>query len=90
MPMMHLEVGGRTYPIAVGEMAIGADPESAVPLAGPGIAGRHAVMQGLADGGAAVRAMPGAEVTLNGVRLGGDPTPVLPATSSRSDRRTCW
>lgn len=77
MPMMHLEVGGRTYPIAAGEMAIGADPESAVALTGPGIAGRHAVIQGLADGGAAVRAMPGAEVTLNGVRLGGDPTPVL-------------
>ncbi len=77
MPMMHLEVGGRTYPIAVGDMAIGADPESAVALAGPGIAGRHAVIQGLADGGAAVRAMPGAEVTLNGVRLGSDPTPVL-------------
>jgi pSer/pThr/pTyr-binding forkhead associated (FHA) protein len=77
MPMMHLEVGGRTYPIAVGELAIGADPDSAVALAGPGVAARAAVIQGLADGGAAVRAIPGSEVTLNGVRLGGDPTPVL-------------
>ena len=75
--MMHLEVGGRTYPIAVGEMVVGADPEAAVALSGPGIAGRQAVIQGTEDGGAAVRAMPGAEVTLNGVRLGGDPTPIL-------------
>ena len=75
--MMHLEVGGRTYPIAVGEMVVGADPEAAVALVGPGIAGRQAVIQGMDDGGAAVRAMPGAEVTLNGVRLGSDPTPIL-------------
>lgn len=75
--MMHLEVGGRTYPIAVGEMVVGADSEATVALVGPGIAGRQAVIRGMEDGGAAVRAMPGAEVTLNGVRLGGDPTPIL-------------
>lgn len=77
MPMMHLEVGGRTFPIAVGEMVIGADPEATVSLTGPGIAARHAIIQGWADGGAAVRALPGAEVTVNGVRLGSDPTPIL-------------
>jgi pSer/pThr/pTyr-binding forkhead associated (FHA) protein len=75
--MMHLEVGGRTYPIAVGEMVVGADPGAAVVLADPGMAGRQAVIQGMEDGGAAVRAMPGADVTLNGVRLGSDPTPIL-------------
>jgi len=75
--MMHLEVGGRTYPIAVGELVIGADPEAAVSLPGPGVTDHHAVIQGTADGGAAVRILPGAEATLNGVRLGAEPTPIL-------------
>ena len=75
--MMHLEVGGRTYPIAVGEMVIGAGPDATVALAGPGVEPRHALVQGWADGGAAIRATPGAETLLNGVRLGGDPTPIL-------------
>jgi FOG: FHA domain len=75
--MMQLEVGGRTYPIAVGEMVIGAGPDATVALEGPGVEARHALVQGWADGGAAVRAAPGAETLLNGVRLGGDPTPIL-------------
>lgn len=75
--MMHLEVGGRTYPIAVGEMVIGAGPDATVAVEGPGVEPRHALVQGWADGGAAVRAAPGAETLLNGVRLGGDPTPIL-------------
>ena len=74
--MMHLEVGGRTYPIAVGEMVIGAAPDASVVLPGGGEA-RQAIVQGWADGGAAVRALPGAEVSVNGVRLGNDPTPIL-------------
>src|SRR5512133_602079 len=76
MPMMHLEVGGRTYPIAVGEMVIGAAPDASVVLPGGGEA-RQAIVQGWADGGAAVRAVPGAEVSVNGVRLGNDPPPIL-------------
>ncbi|MEO8227183.1 MAG: FHA domain-containing protein [Gemmatimonadota bacterium] len=75
--MMHLEVGGRTYPIPVGELVIGSAPEADVALPNADIAPRHAVVQGWADGAAAVRALPGADVRVNGVRLGGDPTPVL-------------
>ncbi len=75
--MMHLEAGGRTYPIAVGELVIGSGAGASVLLPGDGVAERHALVQGSADGGAAVRACPGAEVLVNGVRLGGDPTPLL-------------
>lgn len=75
--MMQLEVGGKSYPIGVGEMVLGAGPDAAVPLHGPAVSPRHAVVQGWADGGAAVRACPGAEVMVNGVRLGSDPTPIL-------------
>ena len=75
--MMHLEVGGRTYPIAVGEMVIGAGPDATVAVGGPGVEPVHAIVQGWADGGAAVRTAPGVEVLLNGVRLGADPTPIL-------------
>jgi pSer/pThr/pTyr-binding forkhead associated (FHA) protein len=75
--MMQLEVGGKSYPIGVGEMVLGAGPEATVPVHGTAVSPRHAIVQGWADGGAAVRACPGAEVMVNGVRLGSDPTPIL-------------
>jgi pSer/pThr/pTyr-binding forkhead associated (FHA) protein len=47
-------------------------------LEGEGVEPRHAVLHGTTQGGAAIRsATPEAELRINGVRLGTDPTPVL-------------
>jgi pSer/pThr/pTyr-binding forkhead associated (FHA) protein len=76
--MMQLEVGGLRYPIAAGEMLVGSGPDCTVLLAGEGVLPRHAILQGLENGSAAVRrASQGAEILVNGVRQGDDPTPVL-------------
>jgi pSer/pThr/pTyr-binding forkhead associated (FHA) protein len=76
--MMQLEVGGLRYPIAAGETVVGSDADCALPLSGEGVQPRHAVVQGLPDGSAAIRrGSPGAEILVNGVRQGDDPTPVL-------------
>ncbi|MDQ3427987.1 MAG: FHA domain-containing protein [Gemmatimonadota bacterium] len=76
--MIHLEVGGKRYPVAAGETVIGSAPGSAIILEGEGIRPRHAVVQGTAAGAAAIRsADPEGDLLINGVRLGTDPTPVL-------------
>ncbi|HET7599872.1 MAG TPA: FHA domain-containing protein [Gemmatimonadales bacterium] len=75
---MQLEVGGQRYPIAAGEMVVGSDAGCDLPLRGEGVLPRHAIVQGLADGSAAIRrAARGADLTVNGIRQGDDPTPVL-------------
>jgi pSer/pThr/pTyr-binding forkhead associated (FHA) protein len=76
--MIHLEIDGERYPIAAGETVIGSASDSTVVLEGEGIRPRHAVVQGMSAGGAAIRAAGSeAEVRVNGVRLGSDPTPLL-------------
>jgi pSer/pThr/pTyr-binding forkhead associated (FHA) protein len=76
--MIHLEIGGERYPIAAGETVIGSALDSAVVLQGEGVRPRHAVVQGMQAGAAAIRAADrDAEVRVNGVRLGSDPTPLL-------------
>jgi len=76
--MIHLEIDGERYPIAAGETVIGSASDSTVVLEGEGIRPRHAVVQGMAAGAAAIRAAGNeAEVRVNGVRLGSDPTPLL-------------
>ncbi len=76
--MIHLEIDGERYPIAAGETVIGSASDSTVVLAGEGVRPRHAVVQGMAAGPAAIRAAASeAEVLVNGVRLGSDPTPLL-------------
>jgi pSer/pThr/pTyr-binding forkhead associated (FHA) protein len=76
--MMQLEVGGLRYPIAAGEMVVGSGADCTVRLSGEGVQPRHAIVQGLANGSAAIRrAAEGAEILVNGVRQGDDPTPVL-------------
>lgn len=75
--MIHLEIDGEKYPIAAGETVIGSGSDSAVVLRGEGVRARHAVVQSLPPG-AAIRAIESeAEVRVNGVRLGADPTPLL-------------
>src|SRR5881296_2359764 len=76
--MSLLELGGKKFTIPVGEVALGSDPNCAVSLTGPGILPRHALLQGQPDGQVVIRkAAPGADVLINGVRLGAEPTPLL-------------
>jgi pSer/pThr/pTyr-binding forkhead associated (FHA) protein len=76
--MMQLEVAGKRYPVSAGETVIGSAPEAAILLSGEGVRPRHAVVQSTLEGAAAIRpAEPGADLLINGVRLGSDPTPVL-------------
>ncbi len=75
--MLSLELGGKRYPVTAGEITIGSEEGARVPLAGEGVAARHAIVQGWPDGSAAVRPIGDAEVRVNGVRLGTDPIPLL-------------
>jgi pSer/pThr/pTyr-binding forkhead associated (FHA) protein len=76
--MIHLEIGGERYAIAAGETAIGSALDNGVVLAGEGVQPRHAVVQATEPGSAAIRATAAeAEVRVNGVRLGAEPTPLL-------------
>ncbi|MEO6068389.1 MAG: FHA domain-containing protein [Gemmatimonadales bacterium] len=73
--MLQLEFGGRTISIPTGDSAIGADPAGLLAL--PGAQPRHLVLKGAADGTVSVLPQAGAEVLLNGVKIGTDPHPVL-------------
>jgi pSer/pThr/pTyr-binding forkhead associated (FHA) protein len=76
--MLHLEIGGERFAIAAGETAIGSAPDNRVVLAGEGVQPRHAVVEATKPGSAAIRvAGADAEVRVNGVRLGAEPTPLL-------------
>ncbi|MFQ5811535.1 MAG: FHA domain-containing protein, partial [Armatimonadota bacterium] len=76
--MSYLEIGGRRHTIPVGELTIGSDPSSAIPLSGGGVAPWHAIVQGLPDGQVAIRKVDEkVEVLINGVRLGPQPSPLL-------------
>ena len=76
--MIHLEIGGERYAIPAGETAIGSASDNGVILAGEGVQPRHAVVEATPPGSAAIRAAAAeAEVRVNGVRLGAEPTPLL-------------
>ena len=75
--MIHLEIGGERYPIAAGETGIGSAADNVVVISGEGVHPRHAVVQAAASGAAIRVAAPDAEVKVNGVRLGPEPTPLL-------------
>src|SRR5438128_3361441 len=76
--MALLELGQRQFPIPVGEVVLGRDAGCAISLPGAGVLPRHALLSGQADGQVVIRkATPAAEVMINGVRLGSEPTPLL-------------
>ncbi len=76
--MALLEMGGKRFTLPQGEVLLGADPGSAVPLAFPGVLPRHAKLKSQPDGQVVIsKAVPEAEVLINGVRLGAEPTPLL-------------
>ena len=76
--MSLLELGGKQFTIPVGEVALGSDANCAIPLSGAGVLPRHVVLERQPDGQVVIRkATPEAEVLVNGVRLGVEPTPLL-------------
>jgi len=76
--MALLELGGKKFTIPVGEVTLGCDAGCAISLAGAGVLPQHALLQGQADGQVIIRkASPAADVLINGVRLGAEPTPLL-------------
>jgi len=76
--MALLELGQRQFPIPVGEVVLGSDAGCAISLTGADVLPRHALLLGQADGQVVIRkAAPAAEVMINGVRLGSEPTPLL-------------
>jgi pSer/pThr/pTyr-binding forkhead associated (FHA) protein len=76
--MALLEMGGRKFTIPAGDVLLGSDASCAVHLTGAGVLPRHAKLKGLADGQVVItKAVPEAEVLINGVRLGAEPTPLL-------------
>src|SRR6266702_1548596 len=76
--MALLELGGKRFPIPAGEVFLGSEAACAVVISGAGVQPRHAVFHGQADGQVVIRkATPAAEVLINGVRLGAEPTPLL-------------
>lgn len=75
---MQLEFGGRRYPVAAGDLVIGSGSDSTLVIAAPGVLPRHAVIRPHGPGMAVVTpASPGAEILVNGARLGSDPTPLM-------------
>src|SRR5260370_30424561 len=76
--MSRCELGRRKFTIPVGEVALGSDAGCAIALTGPGVLARHALLQGQPDGQVIIRkAAAAADVLINGVRLGAEPTPLL-------------
>src|SRR5690242_7977170 len=76
--MSLLELGGRKFTIPVGEVTLGSDASCAICRMGAGVLPLHALLQGQADGQVVIRkATSEAEVLINGVRLGAEPTPLL-------------
>src|SRR2546426_10229717 len=76
--MALLELGGKKFTIPVGEVTVGSDAGCAISLAGAAVLPQHALLQGHADGQVIIRkASPAADVLINGVRLGAEPTPLL-------------
>lgn len=76
--MALLEWGGKRIPVATGELLLGSDASCTVQLTGSGVLPQHAVVRSMPDGQVVIRkAAPNAEVVINGVRLGAEPTPLL-------------
>ncbi|HKA59034.1 MAG TPA: FHA domain-containing protein [Gemmatimonadales bacterium] len=79
--MALLELGGRAgqrYSLPQGEVLLGADRSCAISLAFPGVLPLHAKIKTEGNGEVVIsKAVPEAEVLINGVRLGAEPTPLL-------------
>src|SRR5258708_12582895 len=76
--MALLELGSKKFPIPPGTVALGSGAGCAIQVGGADVLPRHALFEGTPDGQVVIRkAVPEAEVLINGVRLGAEPTPLL-------------
>ena len=76
--MALLELAGRRFPVPLGDVVVGSDPASGIVVTGNGVLPAHASLRAQADGQVAIRkGAPAAEILVNGVRLGAEPTPLL-------------
>ncbi len=76
--MIRLEIDGRQYPVGTEALVLGSGDGCPILLTQEGVLPRHALVTAMSDGSVAVQsADPSAEVYVNGVLLGSDPTPVL-------------
>jgi pSer/pThr/pTyr-binding forkhead associated (FHA) protein len=76
--MALLTLAGKKYPIPTGELVLGSDAGCGIVVSGSGVLPKHALFQAQPDGQVVIRkATPAAEVLINGVRLGAEPTPLL-------------
>ena len=76
--MAYLEIRGQRHTIGVGETAIGYDTANKVAFGGEELRSKSAILHGMPDGQVVVRrADAHAEVLINGIRLGPQPTPLL-------------
>src|SRR3990172_6414336 len=76
--MALLEWGSRRFTVPAGGVTARGGNSCGNPLTHPRVLPRHAVLVGQADGQVVIRkAVPEADVVINGVRLGGEPTPLL-------------
>jgi pSer/pThr/pTyr-binding forkhead associated (FHA) protein len=71
-------MGGRKFTIPAGDVFLGSDTGCAINVTAAGVLPRHAKLKGLPDGQVVIsKAVPEADVLINGVRLGAEPTPLL-------------
>jgi pSer/pThr/pTyr-binding forkhead associated (FHA) protein len=76
--MSFLELAGQRLAIRPGESDVGSDAAAAIRVTGSGVLPRHARLQIGPDGQVVIRrAEERAEIKINGVRLGPQPTPLL-------------
>jgi pSer/pThr/pTyr-binding forkhead associated (FHA) protein len=76
--MIRLEIDGRQYPVSTEWLVLGSADDCPIRLTQEGVLPRHALVKAVSDGSVAVHlGDPSAEVHVNGVMLGADPTPVL-------------
>jgi len=75
--MSHFERGSERHPIPPGESALAMDAGGPSVVPGPGGPGRRAILKAAPDGEVVIVKVQGADLTINGVRLGSEPTPLL-------------
>ena len=75
--MLQLEFGSQRFPLAGESFTVGSDSSCDLVVAGEDVRPHHLVLSRERTGSVSVRPVPGAEATLNGVRLSAEPTPVF-------------
>lgn len=75
--MSHFERGSERHPIPPGESALAMDAGGPSVVPGPGGPGRRAILKTAPDGEVVIVKVQDADLTINGVRLGSEPTPLL-------------